>query len=132
MIGMFDHDRSRSMIEEPSRSGSPRSRMMRSGGFSVAGPNPLLGIPRFLHCKSLEFERRTQELPDIELVVDDEGWGRYPSSPTMRFGFGGSVTGRRMDTIVPRPTPSLNASTLSARGDTHIWTSEAVRNFLGR
>jgi hypothetical protein len=40
MIGMFDHDRSRSMIEEPSRSGSPRSRMMRSGGFSVADRIP--------------------------------------------------------------------------------------------
>src|SRR5262245_6837177 len=36
MIGMFDHDRSRSMMEEPSRSGRPRSRMMRSGGLSVA------------------------------------------------------------------------------------------------
>ena len=40
MIGMFDHDRSRSMIEEPSRSGRPRSRMMRSGGFSVADRKP--------------------------------------------------------------------------------------------
>src|SRR5256885_1867866 len=40
MIGVFDHDRNRVMIEEPSRSGKPRSRIMRSGGFSVAERMP--------------------------------------------------------------------------------------------
>src|SRR5262249_28803887 len=40
MIGVFDHDRNRAMIEEPSRSGKPRSRIIRSGGFSVAERMP--------------------------------------------------------------------------------------------